>query len=629
MRWLPAINDFRDRLRAAQATESLADRFEQLAALSRCRLGFLETLALDRAVSHLDPGGVAGTARLRLALLASSTVDQLVPGLQVAGLRRKMLFQCHVAGFNQYRQELLDTQSSLHRFAPQIVLFSLSAREALGRIRLTDARADVDAAIGETVADIRGLWRHARDAFGATVIQQSFLNTSELVFGSFDRQVPGAPAQVVRRLNDQLAAAAAEERVMLLDIAQASERDGLDAWFDVSCWLQGKLEIAPAAAPLYGELAVRLIAAQRGLSKKCLVLDLDNTLWGGTVGDDGIEGIVLGAGSPTGEAHAALQHYAKLLQARGVILAICSKNDPRIAEEAFRDHPEMVLKWSDIACFVANWDPKPRNLELIAARLNLGLDGLVFLDDNPVERAAVRDALPMVAVPELPDDPAQYARTLADAGYFESVAYTDEDLRRNEQYLANASRDLERERSGSMDDFLQGLDMTAEYGLVTDADLPRVTQLINKTNQFNPTTRRYAPDEVRGFAHDPRYVALKFRLRDRFGDNGLVSAMILRSDPATPEVYEIDTWVMSCRVFGRQLESEALNVAAEAIRQRGGRVLRADYIPTARNAVVSDLYPNFGFQRADNTHAADGTVTWELALDQYDPRPTHIKRRSA
>src|SRR5262249_55868537 len=233
--------------------------------------------------------------------------------------------------------------------------------------------------------------------------------------------------------------------VLLLDVARASERDGLDAWFDVTRWLQGKLEIAPTASPAYGELLVRIIAAQRGLSKKCLVLDLDNTLWGGVIGDDGLEGIVLGEGSAAGEAFLALQRYAKQLHQRGVILAVCSKNNPAIAEAAFRDHPEMVLKRTDFASFVANWEDKASNLRRIAEELNIRLDSLVLVDDTPAERARVRESLPMVAVPEIPEDPARVVRCVADAGYFEAVSFTAEDRARNEQYAANASREILRE----------------------------------------------------------------------------------------------------------------------------------------------------------------------------------------
>ena len=429
---------------------------------------------------------------------------------------------------------------------------------------------------------------------------------------------------MVARLNDKLCEAAAREGVLILDIARASQRDGIDAWFDTARWLQGKLEIAPQAAPLYGDLAARILAAQRGLSKKCLVLDLDNTLWGGVIGDDGLDGIVLGEGSAAGEAHLALQHYAKQLKERGVVLAVCSKNDVKIAEAAFRDHPEMALRRSDFAAFQANWDDKAQNLKAIAAKLNIGVDSLVFVDDNPIERARVRQSLPTVAVPEMPEDPARYVRCLADAGYFEAVAFTAEDRGRAEAYAANAEREALLGSAESMDDFLRGLAMTVVHGPFTAVDHARVVQLINKTNQFNTTTRRYAGDEIARIMEEPDAVTLQFRLLDRLGDNGLVSTMMLRPTPDDDETLEIENWVMSCRVFGRELEFEAMNIAVEAARERGARALVANYLPTPKNDVISKLYSSLGFTEVDAPTRSNGATRWVLDLADYVARKTHI-----
>jgi FkbH-like protein len=413
---------------------------------------------------------------------------------------------------------------------------------------------------------------------------------------------------------------------LLLDVARASERDGIDAWFDARNWLQGKLEIAPQAAPLYGDMVARIVAAQRGLSKKCLVFDLDNTLWGGVVGDDGVDGIILGEGSAAGEAHLALQRYAKQLKERGVILAICSKNDPAIAEAAFRDHPEMLLKRCDISGFFANWNDKAENLKAIATQLNIGLDSFVFVDDNPVERERVRQSLPMVAVPELPGDIAQYVRCLADAGYFEAVAFTSEDQKRTEQYAANLQRESLFELSGGLDEFLRNLQMSVVFGPFAGADLVRITQLFNKTNQFNTTTKRYSAEEIARFASAGDTMTLQFRLLDKYGDNGLISAMILRPDMNQPEVFEIDNWVMSCRVFGRQLEFEAMNIAVDEARRRGGKALRASYIPTPKNGVIKQLYSNLGFSLLSDKKLYDGGTCWFLDLAKYVARSTHISR---
>jgi FkbH-like protein len=617
-------SDFRLQLQAALAETDTRARLDRLATLAQCRLGFIETIQLDRALVRGAAEPIDGYTPVRLAILSTSTIDHLLAAIRVAGIRYKLRLDFFSGSFGQYRQELLDPDSPLLRFRPDLILLSLSARQTTSGVPIAATTDEVEEALARAIEELRELWRHARRTFNATVIQQSYLDISEPLFGSYDRLVPAAPSRMIARLNDLLAHAAAQENVMLLDVAQASARDGLDAWFDVARWLQGKMEIAPQAATRYGELVARLIGAQRGKSRKCLVLDLDDTLWGGVVGDVGTAGIVLGEGSAQGEAHLALQRYAKQLKERGVILAVCSKNEHALAEAVFREHPEMVLRRPDIAAFVANWNDKVENLKEIAGRLNIGLDSLVFVDDNPVERARVREGLPMVAVPELPNDPALYVRCIADAGYFEAVSFTAEDLRRGEQYATNAAREALRGVSQSVDDFLRGLEMSVTYGPIEPVDLARATQLINKTNQFNTTTRRYSSDEVARFAAAPENLTLQFRLVDRFGDNGLVSVMILR--PAgDPGVLELDTWVMSCRVFGRQLEKEAMSIAVEAARGRGTRILRAEYVPTERNGVVSGLFKGLGFAAVPGT-GPSGASRWILNTAEYIAPPTFITR---
>jgi FkbH-like protein len=626
MLWLPVATDFRAELRAARAAASPAERLDGLAALAQHRLNYLETLTLDRVLGEFDADLRSAMPAARLALLASSTVDHLIPGIRVGALRRRLLADCYVGTYGQYRQELLQPSSALHKFKPDTVLFSISAGDAIASIPLGATRSEADDALNRTISELRELWSQARERLRATVIQQTFLNTSESLFGNHDRMVWGAPLRLVDRLNELLIGAAQSEGVALLDVARMAGRDGIDAWFDTARWLQAKMEIAPTAMPMYGELVARIIAAQRGLSKKCLILDLDNTLWGGVIGDAGIDGIVLGQGSAEGEAHAALQRYVKQLAQRGIVLAVCSKNDARIAEEAFGNHPEMILKRSDIASFVANWEPKEGNIRQIAQQLNLGLDAMVFFDDNPVERAAVREALPMVAVPELPPDPAHYVRCIADAGYFEAIAFTADDLQRSEQYAANASREAVLTSGGDLQEFLAGLQMSVVFGRARDVDLARVTQLINKTNQFNTTTQRYSIEEVTRYCRDPGVFVLQFRLVDRFGDNGLVSVMILKPHPIDAGVHLVDTWVMSCRVFGRELEFEAMNIAIEMAREHGAQALRGDFIPTAKNAVIANLYSDLGFSRTVEPSPAADVQSWEVQLTQYQPRRTHITR---
>ena len=629
MKWLPAPRDFRAALQTAMQVSEPVERIERIASLAQYELGFVDTIQLSRALDSFTAEVSSGFSRVRLALLASATVEHLVPAIRVAGVRRKLLIDVHTGTYGQYRQDLLNPSSALYRFAPEMVLFSLTARETIAGVRLMATAGEVDKVITRSIDELRLLWRRAREAFKATIIQQTFLDASEPLFGSFDRLMPGAPRRVIARLNDRVCEAAALDGISVLDIAGVSARDGLDEWFDRARWFQAKQEIAPQAAPAYGEQLARVVAAQRGLSKKCLVLDLDNTLWGGVIGDDGLPGIVLGEGSPAGEAHLALQRYSKQLKERGIILAVCSKNDPAIAEAAFENHPDMLLKRSDIAVFVANWNDKVDNLKAVAAKLNIGIDSLVFVDDNPAERDRMRQALPMVAVPELPMDVSDYVPCLAEAGYFEAVSFTSEDQQRAGYYAANTARESARGSAQSMDEFLDRLEMSLEFGPFAAVDVARLTQLINKTNQFNLTIRRYTSNDVAGFVTAPDVLTLQFRLSDRYGDNGLVSAMIFRPTDESSAVLELDTWVMSCRVFGRQVEHEAMNIAVEAARHRGARTIFATYLPTERNGLVRELYSELGFTAVKQCATTNGATRWVLDLADYAPRHTYIARKSA
>ena len=619
---------FRERLHVALATNDAIDRLGQLRALAESGPGYVETIQLDRALSGVTPSAIdAHMTRLRVALLSSTTINHLVPAMRVAALRRGFYFDVFSGAFGQYRQELLESATRLQAFTPDVIVLSLSARPLMNAIQIDADFEQVDHVLRTEVSELRGLWQTARQRFSSLVLHQTYLDVFEPLFGSFDRMVPAAPARVIDRLNELLVHAAREEGVALLDAFRASARDGLDAWFDPARWLQAKMEIAPHAAGRYGEMVARIVTAHRGRSRKCIVFDLDNTLWSGVVGDVGVEGLVLGEGSAVGEAHLELQRYAKRLNERGVILAVCSKNDVLIAEHAFKRHPDMLLRRSDIACFVANWKDKAENLRDIANNLNIGLDSLVFVDDNPAERARVRQALPMIAVPELPEDPTHFVRAIADQGYFEAVCFTPEDTQRAASYAANAQREVIRDAAQSMEEFLRGLDMKLVHGPVGTLDLERSTQLINKTNQFNTTGRRYSAEEVASLAADDAIISLQFRLADRLGDSGLVSVMILRPNDTGANELDIDIWVMSCRVFGRQLEDEAMNIAVELARARGIGSLTARVVPTGRNGVVGDLFRNLGFASVTGDDVS-GTQVWRLAVSRYITRKTFIGRRS-
>ncbi len=623
LHWLPADPDWRARLRALP---SLAERaWDEAVKLARCRLDFVLTNALDQAARRAipeRPAGVAGPP-IRLGVLGSATLTHLLPAIRVGGLRRELWIDTYENEYGQYLQELSDPQSALHRFRPTAVLLALDAHHLAAGITAGYDEAAAEAALEATTARIRETWRLAREAFRCPVIHQTALPLHLPVLGGNEHRLPGSRARFIARLNGQLRGMAERDGVDLLAIDDRAARNGLAAWHDPALWHRAKQEVAPTAAPLYGDLVAGLLGAKQGRSAKCLVLDLDNTLWGGVIGDDGLEGIVIGQGSALGEAYAGFQDYCRELARRGVILAVCSKNDEANALEPFAKHPDMVLQRADLACFVANWSDKAANIRVIAGELNIGLDSLVFIDDNPFERDLVRRELPMVAVPEVGDDPTFYARTLADAGYFEGLAVTDEDRERTGQYHGNQARAALQASATDLDSYLRGLEMELIWRRFDRLGLQRIVQLINKSNQFNLTTRRYTEEEVLAVMADSNALGLQLRLTDRFGDNGVIAIVIGRLREGGE--LDIDTWLMSCRVLGRQVEPTTLNLIAAEAKRMGARRLRGDYIPTAKNGMVKDHYPKLGFKPLATTQ--DGASSFMLDLAGFAPANTFIHLR--
>jgi FkbH-like protein len=627
MAWLPVLPDWGERLAALGKTADVGT-WKEFVALANARLNFTETIRLDRALcrrfADAPPEGQE-TRPIRLAVLGSTTVEHLFPGLRVGALRHGLWVKVQTVDYGQYFQAMFDPGSSLHRFKPDAILFAFDAAHFFGGKAGIADRAAADIILEQTMDRLRALWGKAREAFGCVTIQQTLLPVALPLLGSNEHRAPNTPLRLARALNELLRASADAAGVDLLAIDERISTDGLDAWHDPVLWHRAKQEITPLAAPLYGELVARILAARQGRSAKCLVLDLDNTLWSGVIGDDGLDGIKLGQGSALGEAHLAVQRYARDLSRRGVILAVCSKNDEAVALNAFEKHPEMLLHRSDIACFVANWTDKATNIRHIAKTLNIGLDSIVFLDDNPFERNLVRAELPMVAVPELPDEPALYPRRLAEAGYFEAVTLTEDDAYRAHQYQANAARESLRATATDLDSYLRGLEMQLRWAPFDRVGLTRIVQLINKTNQFNLTTRRYTEAEVAALLDDPSSLTLQLRLLDRFGDNGIIGIIIGRKTEAGE--LDLDTWLMSCRVLGRGVEKATLNLIAEQAQLLGAKNLRGTYRPTSKNGMVSDHYPNLAFQPAASS--GEGVTHWTLQLDTFTPHPVCMTLQKA
>lgn len=622
LHWLPKTRDWSQRLTANPAPD-----WATLVSLSQENLDFLQTARLDKLLARVTGGRAPedlDSKPVRLALLGSCTTDQLAPGLRVGALRHRLWMTLYTSAYGQYQQEAMDSASTLYAFEPDVALCAFDSQHLLGLETAASTAEQADAKVATVIKKLRSLWRLLRSHANLQIIQQTLLPTAQALMGSNEQRLPGAPLNLIRRINTALRVAADEEGVDLLSVDECSERDGLSAWHDARLWLRAKQYVAPPAGPAYGDQVARLIAARRGLSGKCLVLDLDNTLWGGVIGDDGLERIVLGQGSAEGEAFVAFQRYVRDLTRRGVILAVCSKNDEANALLPFTSHPEMVLKRDEIACFVANWQDKASNLRNIAQQLNIGIDSLVFVDDNPFERNLVRRELPMVRVPEMPEDPADYASCVAASGYFEGVRLTEEDRARAGQYQANLKREMLRTSHSNLDSYLRSLDMRLEWSPVTATDLLRVVQLIGKTNQFNLTTRRHDEADVLAMMTDPHAVVLHLRLKDSFGDNGIVAVVAALPDSNEGD-WRIDTWLMSCRVLGRKVEHATLAILAEQATLLGARRLIGEYIMTAKNGMVKEHYPALGFAPLEQREDA---ARWVLDLGVYSPQeaPMEIRR---
>ena len=626
--WLPECATFPSQLKELDGLS--ADRkIDRLKFLTQHKLDFIKTNALAAkiaAVTSSDYVAQCGPT-VKVALLSSHTVSHLTGGIAVAALRRGFNANLFVGQYGLYRNELLEPDPALKTFSPNVIVIAVDVHDINLELALDSPQQDVRLAIDAKISELVQLWRQARVNFNATVVQQTLLNTHYNTFGSYEGLVPAAPYSAIELFNERLREAAAQERILLLDLAMHAAHRGHENIVDRVRWHQAKQLISPVLSPWYGDLLARVIAAVYGLAKKAVVLDLDNTLWGGIIGDDGLEGIVLGQGNAAGEAYVDFQKYLLRLGQRGIILAVCSKNDAVIAESVFKNHPDMVLKREHVASFVANWDDKASNIRRIAADLNIGLDSLVFVDDNPAEREIIRRELPMVSVPEIPCDVAHYASYLSNAGYFETASFSREDIERVDIYRANSLRQQGLSQATDLNGFLESLKMRLEVGPVSKMNIGRVTQLINKTNQFNLRAVKYTEPEVNRRMRDERALALQFRLKDKFGDNGIIAVIFARADERWPgDTLFIDTWLMSCRVLGRGVEAASLEALGQYAEDLGVSRLIGEYRATGRNKMVADHYEKLGFQPLSNDGNFDTSSTfWCINLSRINTSKHHIE----
>jgi FkbH-like protein len=429
----------------------------------------------------------------------------------------------------------------------------------------------------------------------AQLLLHAFVAPAYPALGIIDFQHPHGHHQAVDSLNAGLRKLAAEtEGVHLVDCEGLARRAGPE-WFDARYWYTARAQLGPKGLMALAWEYVKYVRALTGKSKKVLITDLDNTLWGGILGEDGVDGIALGPNYP-GNAFMAFQYEVKQLSRRGVVLAINSKNNENDVREAFAEHDHMVLKWDDFAAVRVNWRDKVTNMQELAEELSLGLDSFVFIDDNPYELEMVQQALPEVTVVNVPREPSELPGLLSRLGLFDTVIYSEEDRKRSQFYQSQVQRTQLKRSSTSLDEFYRSLIMSLTVYDVGEAQTPRVAQLTQRTNQFNMTTRRYTESDIRRFRGDSGCLVRAYRLEDRFGDNGIISVVIVKKEDQS---WYLDTFLMSCRVIGRKVEAAILALLAQQAREAGVTSLVGDFLPTKKNTPAKVVYPQYGFEKVE------------------------------
>jgi FkbH-like protein len=585
-----------------------ADSFEQF-----MRLSVLRRRAVRAGLTEVErPPQLA-----RVALLGGYSLYPLRELVEHALSAEGFDPTLFVGEFDSYSAEILDEASPLYAAAPSVAVILPAGHRCVYRGGLTDPPDKIAAAATALVAELLELCRVCHERGVGEVLLANFAPPPHSDLGAYRTKTLGSEWSFKRRVNLDLALSS-PRYVRMCDLDYLATQLGASHAWDDRAWYESKqLGSPPFLLQVAREIA-HLVASSRRAAKKVAVLDLDNTLWGGVIGDDGLEGIELGDTSPRGEAYKAFQRYLLALRARGVLLAVCSKNDESRALEPFQSHPEMVLRREHFAAFKANWEPKPDNLRAIARELRLGTDSFVFLDDNPAEIEIVRQLAPEVATVCLDDDPSSFVTKVARSRLFEVTEITEEDSSRSAAYQAEADRENTRASFADMGAFLKSLQMVATVQPFVTADVPRITQLINKTNQFNVTTIRRTEADVLALANSQSHICRSVRIKDRFGDSGLISVFIAEVEA---KALSIDTWVMSCRVLNRQVEELVFDELVELAVARGCDTITARYVPTAKNELVRELFSRLGCHLL---RERDGVRHYELRPHDYRKHSTAI-----
>lgn len=560
---------------------------------------------------------VSALPTIKVSLLGDTATQFLATAIKGEGVERGYNIDLFEAEYNQVERQVLDPTSDLYAHDAKYTVVFQSTHKLLEQYSLKPA-TEWSALADERINFIRTICENV----GGKIIYYNYPEIEDTVFGSYANKVSSSFSYQLRKLNYELMNLAQEfPNLFICDIAGIQNKFGRNFMFDSTVYVSTEMILSIDALPYVASRTLDIIASIEGKFKKCLILDLDNTVWGGVVGDDGWENIQVGHGLGIGKAFSEFQQWVKKLKNRGIIICVCSKNDEDKAKEPFEKNPEMVLKLDDISVFVANWENKADNIRTIQSILNIGFDSMVFLDDNPFERNMVRENVPGVTVPELPEDPGEYLEYLYTQNLFETASYSSADKDRTKQYQVEAQRVATAKKFTNEGDFLKSLEMVSEVSGFTSFNTPRVAQLSQRSNQFNLRTVRYTEDQITAIENDPKQKGFAFTLEDKFGDNGLIAVVILQEKDS--ETLFIDTWFMSCRVLKRGMENFTLNTVVEFAKANGFKKIIGEYLPTPKNGMVSGHYTDLGFTRIEGSD----TAQWELEVENYQNRVCYIKSK--
>lgn len=571
---------------------------------------------LKRLLKEISPE----LPQIKIALVGDTATQLLCTAICGMGVERGYNIDIFEAEYNQVERQLLDPTSDLYQFNADFIIIFQSTHK-LGEHHSMLSTEQQASLADERISFLASVCENPALA-GKKIIYFNYPEIEDTVFGSYANKVDSSFTFQVRKLNYELMRLSQQyQNLFICDIAGLQNKLGRDVMFAANVYTSTEMILSMDALPYVASRVMDIVCAVKGQFKKCLILDLDNTVWGGVIGDDGLEGIQLGHGLGIGKAFTEFQMWVKKLKQRGIIICVASKNNEETAKEPFEKHPDMVLKLEDIAVFQANWETKVDNIRTIQSILNIGFDSMVFLDDNPFERNMVRENIKGITVPELPEDPAEYLEYLYSLNLFETASYSNLDKDRTKQYQVEAKRVSLSKTFTNEADFLKSLNMISVVSGFTKFNTPRVAQLSQRSNQFNLRTIRYTDADIEALANDPNVIDLSFTLEDKFGDNGLIAVVIMK--PLDKETLFVDTWFMSCRVLKRGMENFTLNTMVEKAKAAGYKKIIGEYLPTPKNKMVENHYTGLGFMPVEGAT----TAQFEIDVNEYKNRECYIKTK--